>query len=194
LTGHENVVEALYLTFFPYFSTWYSILSKTLFTSYPFINYKERDAKAASATHFIKLYALLFTPFFIQEGAGVAQSVQCRTADRKTGVQSPAKAKDFSSSFSVQTSSEANPASYPTEGPLLGVKCGQSVTLTTHPHLVPRSRWVEAGIFLWWNMPECCAINSFSEGCKLEWRSRSYFFWHQYNTSPSPTELGDTMR
>jgi hypothetical protein len=42
---------------------------------------------------------------------GVAQWVQCLTTDWMTGVQSPAEAKDFSSSLCVQTSSEAHPAS-----------------------------------------------------------------------------------
>jgi hypothetical protein len=42
----------------------------------------------------------------------------------------------------VQTSSEAHPASYPTGtgGPFPGAKGGRGLTLTTHPHLVPRSR------------------------------------------------------
>jgi hypothetical protein len=35
-----------------------------------------------------------------------------RFDDRVTGVRSPAEAKDFSSSFFVQTSSEAHPDSY----------------------------------------------------------------------------------
>jgi hypothetical protein len=35
------------------------------------------------------------------------------TTDWTTGVQSPAEAKDFSSSLCVQTSSEGHPASYP---------------------------------------------------------------------------------
>jgi hypothetical protein len=48
---------------------------------------------------------------------------------------------DFSSSLCVQTSSEVHPASYPmsTGGPFREVKRGRKVTLTTHPHLVPRS-------------------------------------------------------
>jgi hypothetical protein len=42
----------------------------------------------------------------------------------------------------VQTSSRANLASYPmvTRDPFPGVKGGRDVTLTTHPHFVPRSR------------------------------------------------------
>jgi hypothetical protein len=48
-----------------------------------------------------------------------AQSVHCLTTEWTTGIRSPAEAKNFSSSFCVQTSSEAHPASYPmsTEGP-----------------------------------------------------------------------------
>jgi hypothetical protein len=51
-------------------------------------------------------------------------------------------AEDFSSSLCVQTNSEVHSASYPTGtgGPLPGVKRSQGVTLTTHPHLVSRSR------------------------------------------------------
>jgi hypothetical protein len=43
----------------------------------------------------------------------VAQSVQCLTTDWTTGDRSPAEVKDFCSSFSVQTSSEAHLAFYP---------------------------------------------------------------------------------
>jgi hypothetical protein len=59
-----------------------------------------------------------------------------------TGVRSPAEAKDFSSSLCAQTCSEAHPASYQmgTGGPFQGVNRGRGVTLTTHPHLVSRSR------------------------------------------------------
>jgi hypothetical protein len=48
-----------------------------------------------------------------------ARSVHCLTTEWTTGFRSPAEAKNFSSSFCVQTSSEAHPASYPmsTEGP-----------------------------------------------------------------------------
>jgi hypothetical protein len=62
--------------------------------------------------------------------------------DRAIGVRSPAVAKDFSSNLCVQTGSEANPASCTigTGGSFPGAKRDQGVTLTTHPHLVPRSR------------------------------------------------------
>jgi hypothetical protein len=52
----------------------------------------------------------------------------------------PAEA-DFSSSLCIQIGSEAHPASCPmgTGGAFPGVKRGRVVTLTTHPHLVPRS-------------------------------------------------------
>jgi hypothetical protein len=57
--------------------------------------------------------------------------------DRAIGVRSMAWANDFSSSLCVQTGSAAHPASCTmgTGGPFPG---GKSVT--THPHLVPRSR------------------------------------------------------
>jgi hypothetical protein len=70
----------------------------------------------------------------------LAQAVQCLTKGWTIGVRSPTGAKDFSSSPCVQTGSGAHPASYPmgTEGLSPGVKRGWGVTLTTHPHLVPR--------------------------------------------------------
>jgi hypothetical protein len=57
--------------------------------------------------------------------------------DRAVGVRSPAGVRDFSSSLCVQTGSGAHPASCTmgTGGPF-----PRGVTLTTHPHLVPRSR------------------------------------------------------
>jgi hypothetical protein len=66
----------------------------------------------------------------------------CLNTDWMTGVRSSAKATDFSSSFCVQTGSEAHPASCTmgTGGPFDGVKRGRGVKLTTHPHLVPKSR------------------------------------------------------
>jgi hypothetical protein len=61
--------------------------------------------------------------------------------DRAIGVRSPAGAKDFSSSLFVQTGSGAHPASCKmgNGGPFPGDKRGRGVTLTTRPHLVPRS-------------------------------------------------------
>jgi hypothetical protein len=57
-------------------------------------------------------------------------------------VRFPAEAKDFSSNLCVQTRSEAHSASCPmgTRVLSLGLKRGRVVTLTTHPHLVPKSR------------------------------------------------------
>jgi hypothetical protein len=62
--------------------------------------------------------------------------------DRAIGVRSPAGGKDYSSSLCVQTGSEAHPASCKMGTGCLfpGAKRGRGVTLTTHPHLVPRSR------------------------------------------------------
>jgi hypothetical protein len=61
--------------------------------------------------------------------------------DQAIEVRSQARAKDFSSNLCVQTGSEAHPASCKmgTGGPFPGAKRGRGVTLTTHPHLVPRS-------------------------------------------------------
>jgi hypothetical protein len=59
----------------------------------------------------------IFTRFYniglplTKQESWVAQSVQCLTTDWTTGVQSPAEAKDISSSLCVQTGSGAHPAS-----------------------------------------------------------------------------------
>jgi hypothetical protein len=64
-------------------------------------------------------------------------------------VRSPAGAKDFSSILCVQTCSGAHPASCTTGTGVLspGVKHGRGVTLTIHPHLVPRFRMSRSYIF-----------------------------------------------
>jgi hypothetical protein len=69
--------------------------------------------------------------------------------DRANEVRSPTGAEDFSSSPCVQTGSGAHPASYPIGTGVLfpGVKRGRGVTLTTHPHLVPRLRMSRSYIF-----------------------------------------------
>jgi hypothetical protein len=61
--------------------------------------------------------------------------------DQAIGVRSPAGTKDFSSILCVQTGSGAHqtPVPWVTEVLSPGVKRGRGVTLTTHPHLVPRS-------------------------------------------------------
>jgi hypothetical protein len=73
---------------------------------------------------------------------------QCLITDWATRFRPSAEAKDFSSSLFVQTSSEAYPASYliGTRGPFLGVKCGRGLMLTTHPHLMSRSRMIRSYI------------------------------------------------
>jgi hypothetical protein len=62
--------------------------------------------------------------------------------NRAIGVLTPARAKDFSSNLCVQTGSGAKPASCAmgNEGPFPRAKGSRGVTLTTHPHLVPRLR------------------------------------------------------
>jgi hypothetical protein len=62
--------------------------------------------------------------------------------DRVIGVRSLAGAENFSSSLYVHTGSDAHPAfcTMGTGGPFPGVKRGWGMTLTAHPHLVPRSR------------------------------------------------------
>jgi hypothetical protein len=64
-----------------------------------------------------------------------------QTTDWKTGIRSPAEAKDFSSSLCVQTSPEAISASNPIGTRFLspGVNCGRGVTLSTHPQVELKS-------------------------------------------------------
>jgi hypothetical protein len=62
--------------------------------------------------------------------------------DRVIEVRFPAEVADFSSSLCVQTGSGAHPASctLDTGGPFSELKHGRGVTLTTHLHLMPRTR------------------------------------------------------
>jgi hypothetical protein len=91
---------------------------------------------------YIFSYQFTYMNISFSFGTGLAQSVWCLTTGWATGVRSPAEAKDFSSSLCVHTGSETHPDSYPmgTGGRFPGVKRGRGVTLTTHTHLVPRSR------------------------------------------------------
>jgi hypothetical protein len=77
----------------------------------------------------------------ISRGGSVSTVSDYGLDDQDIEVRSPAETKDFSCSLCVQTGSGAHPASCPmgTGGPFPGVKRGRVVTLTTHPHLVPRS-------------------------------------------------------
>jgi hypothetical protein len=60
---------------------------------------------------------------------------------RAIKVRSPAETRDFSPNLCVQTGSGDHPASCTmgTSGPFPGVKHSRGATLTTHPHLAPRS-------------------------------------------------------
>jgi hypothetical protein len=62
--------------------------------------------------------------------------------DRAIEIRSRQRTKDFSSSLCVQTGSGAHPPPVQWVPGVLssGLKRGRGVTLTTHPHLVPRSR------------------------------------------------------
>jgi hypothetical protein len=72
----------------------------------------------------------------------VGSLLLCKIKLVPLGVRSPAGAKDF------PLTSVSRPALGPTQPPVQwvpgvlspGVKRGRGVTLTTHPHLVPRSR------------------------------------------------------
>jgi hypothetical protein len=79
--------------------------------------------------------------------------------DRAIGVESPAEAKDLSSSLCVQSNSVVHAALYPMGEYLAlspGVKHGQGVILTTHPHLVLRSRMSRS----YTSCPPCCLHGS----------------------------------
>jgi hypothetical protein len=54
---------------------------------------------------------LIFLLQWDSERAGVAQSVQCLTTDRATGVRSPTEVEGFSFALCVQTAPGAHPAS-----------------------------------------------------------------------------------
>jgi hypothetical protein len=75
-------------------------------------------------------------------GSSVSTVSDYELDSRAIGVRSPAEAKDFSSNLCVQTGSGAHPASctVDTGGPFPGAKRGRGMTLTTHPHLMLRSR------------------------------------------------------
>jgi hypothetical protein len=79
--------------------------------------------------------------YFVSRGSSVSIVSDYGLDDRAIEVRSPAGAKDFSSNLCVQTGSGAHPASCTigTGGSLPGEKRGRGVTLTSHPHLVPRS-------------------------------------------------------
>jgi hypothetical protein len=88
----------------------------------------------------IAFFVVVFTPLrsWVSSGSIVSDY---GLDDRAIGVRSPAGARDFSPILCVQTGSGAHPASCTmgTVGPFLGAKRGRDVTMTTHPHLVPRS-------------------------------------------------------
>jgi hypothetical protein len=84
--------------------------------------------------------------------------------DRANEVRSPAEARDFSCSLCVLAGSGAHPASCPmgTGGASPGLKLGQSVTLTTHHHLMPRSRMSRSYTFYHPKRLRCVYWNRFS--------------------------------
>jgi hypothetical protein len=85
------------------------------------------------------LYLLIWK---VSWGSSVSIVSDYRLDDQVIEVQSPTKTMDFSCSLCIQISSGAHPAPYPMGIGvlLLGVKRGWGVTLTTHPHLVLKSR------------------------------------------------------
>jgi hypothetical protein len=111
-----------------------------LHNNYPTCCLAELHVSAAQNHHQVRYKQITALS---QEPAGSVSAVSdYGLDDRVTRVQSPAGAKDFSSNLCVQTGSGAHPASCTmgTGGPFPGSKSGRAVTLTTHPHLQPRSR------------------------------------------------------
>jgi hypothetical protein len=92
-----------------------------------------------------------------------------------TRVWSPAGAKDFSSSLCIQTGCGAYPASYQWVLEVLspGVKHGWGVMLTTHPHLMPRSRMSRSYTSSPPLPPWCVAGQLFFK----EWIFKSFLTW-----------------
>jgi hypothetical protein len=124
------------------------------------------------------LNALLYIqPQSVDLGSSVGIVSDYKLHDWVTGFRSLAGAKDFSSSLCVQTSSEAHPASYPMgiRGPFPGgVKRGRDVTLTTHPHLVPRS-WMSR------------SYTSLPPSASMACRGTLLYFLLTYHTSDAET-------
>jgi hypothetical protein len=95
------------------------------------------------------LYRALWWPKFTalkllacEPGSSVSTVSGYRLDDRVIEVRSPTEAKGFFPLASVQTSCAAHPASCTMGTGVLSPrpKRGRGVMLTTHPHLVPRSR------------------------------------------------------
>jgi hypothetical protein len=97
----------------------------------------EQPQKTSFISVFVN-YALVFADGRCR-GSSVSIVSDYGLDDRVIGVRSGTK--NFSSNLCVQTGSD-HPASCTmgTGGPFPGAKRGRGVTLTTHPHLVPRSR------------------------------------------------------
>jgi hypothetical protein len=112
----------------------FSVQSCSFHNSYPIVSKNLTSARSM----------LLFV-YGCDRVSRVAQSVYCLATGWTTGrsrFHVRQRRKDFSSSLCVQTSSVAHPASSTmgTRSPAPGLKRGRGMTLTTHPHLVPRSR------------------------------------------------------
>jgi hypothetical protein len=90
----------------------------------------------------IHVSLILITHLFLR--SRVAQSVQCLTTDWTTG---PSRFDPRQGQRIFPLSSVSRPALGPTQPPVqwvpgvlsTGLKRGRGMTLTTHPHLVPRS-------------------------------------------------------
>jgi len=99
----------------------------------------------------IKMYRTTILPLFFLYGSETwsrmfreHRLVLPRTfleLDWTAGVRNPAEAKDFSLASVARPALRPTQASYPVGTGVLspGVKRGRGVTLTTHPHLMPRS-------------------------------------------------------
>jgi hypothetical protein len=90
----------------------------------------------------VRIYFAYLIELTCEPGSSVSIVSGYGLDERAIEVRSQAEAKDFSSTLCVQTGSEAHPASCTMGTGVLspGLKRGRGKTLTTHPHLVLRSR------------------------------------------------------
>jgi hypothetical protein len=84
----------------------------------------------------------IYTNFYRHRNSSVSIALGYRLKDQGSRVRFPAGAGNFSLHHGVQNGSGSHPASYPmcTRGSYPGCESGRGVKLTTHLHLVPRSK------------------------------------------------------
>jgi hypothetical protein len=119
----------------------------------------------------------------VNRGSSVSTVSGYGLDDRANEVPSPADAKNFSSRLCVQTGSGAHPASCTmgTGGPFPGAKRGLGVTLTTPPHLMPRSKMSRS---------YTSSLPSFS----VEWSGTALALFIYFRNSHNHTRLEQTRK